>query len=286
MKTNAIIRIVLFSIAILVLLGILLGGLSFGMFSSRNIFTRSDDVSVQGTITSSGSASTSGIRELHIEWVAGSISIQPGDVDTITFSESPVSDSKYQMVVKESGSKLTIQYCKDSVSFPSFGINMNLTKDLTVTVPRDWSCESLDIDTASATVNVRDLTILEMEFDGASGTCTFVNCNVEELDVDTASGDITFSGSLNALNCNAASASFCAVLNNTPNRIKMDTMSGDLDITLPADCGFTVSMDAMSSDFTSDFPTTTSNGNHIYGSGACRIDVKAMSGDVTIRKGQ
>ena len=62
-------------------------------------------------------------------------------------------------------------------------------------------------------------------------------------------------------------------------------MSGDLELTLPEYCGFTVSMDAMSSDFTSDFPTTMQNGNHIYGDGSCSISIDAMSGDVAIRKG-
>lgn len=45
------------------------------------------------------------------------------------------------------------------------------------------------------------------------------------------------------------------MLENVPNLIKMDSMSGDLTLTLPEGAGFTVSLDAMSSDFSSDFPT-------------------------------
>ena len=43
-------------------------------------------------------------------------------------------------------------------------------------------------------------------------------------------------------------------------------------------------MDALSSDFYSDFPTTVSNGNYVHGDGQCRISFNGLSGDLTIRK--
>ena len=130
------------------------------------------------------------------------------------------------------------------------------------------------------------MTIREVDFDGASGTCEFENCTVDEMDIDTASGDIRFIGALDILDCDAASASVYAVLSNTPSRLDMDSMSGDLDITLPGDAGFTVTLDGMTSDFSSDFETTVKNGNQVCGDGRCRINIDAMSGDVTIRKGE
>ena len=64
----------------------------------------------------------------------------------------------------------------------------------------------------------------------------------------------------------------------------MDSMSGDLTLTLPEDAGFTVSLDAMSSDFSSDFPTVKKNKSYVCGDGHCKIEVSAMSGDVAILK--
>lgn len=231
--------------------------------------------------------SASEISKLEIEWVAGEILIQTSDSDQIKVREDGFTDEKYAMVMKHTGNTLKIQFCEEGIA-SYFGVNTrtDLTKDLTITVPRDWICESLEIECASATVEVNDLTIREVEFDGASGTCKFENCTVDEMDIDTTSGDIRFIGSLNILDCDAASASIYAVLSNTPSRLDMDTMSGDLDITLPADAGFTVTMDGMSSDFSSDFETTIKNGNQVCGDGRCRISIDAMSGDVTIRKGE
>lgn len=202
----------------------------------------------------------------------------------ITFLESGNGTDKYEMVWKQSGDELVIQYSKDS-SIAGFGLHFgDGSKDLTVTVPRGWVCDSLELDTASTDLTVRDMIIREMEIDSASGTAKFENCTVSSLDVDTASGDVTFSGSLNELDFEAASASFTGVLENVPDKVKMDSMSGGLALTLPEDAGFTVSLDAMSSDFSSDFPTVKKNKSYVCGDGHCKIEVSAMSGDVSILK--
>ena len=231
-----------------------------------------------------GSADPAAIREIKIEWISGSVTVEPGDVQEITFSESGAATDRYKMVWKQSGDKLVIQNCKDS-NVVGFGIHIGEgSKDLTVIVPRGWVCNSLELDTASTDLTVRDMIIREMEIDSASGTAKFENCTVSSLDVDTASGDVTFTGSLSELDFEAASASFTGVLENVPNLIKMDSMSGDLTLTLPEDAGFTVSLDAMSSDFSSDFPTVKKNKSYVCGDGHCKIDVDAMSGDVSILK--
>lgn len=298
MKSSAIIRIILFSIAILVLLGIFVSVMVFRSFmidldesgiidTVQEIFEvrESDEIRIDGN-GRSGEYDATQVRDLEIDWVAGTIIIQPGDTDTIRFEESAVSDTKYQMITKRSGDKLVLQFCEESVGSFGFGINYSndLSKDLVITVPLDWVCDSLEIDTASARVEIRNLQINEVDFDGASGLCIFENCSIAELDIDTASGDVEFSGTLNTLDFDAASANFHGNLQNTPNSLKMDTMSGDLDITLPEDCGFVATLDTMSGDFSSDFQTTISNGKYTYGNGVCKINVKAMSGDVTIRK--
>lgn len=231
-----------------------------------------------------GSADPVAIREIKIEWISGSVTIEPGDVQEITFLESGNGTDKYEMVWKQSGDELVIQYSKDS-GIAGFGLHFgDGSKDLTVTVPRGWVCDSLELDTASTDLTVRDMIIREMEIDSASGTAKFENCTVSSLDVDTASGDVTFTGSLNELDFEAASASFTGVLENVPDQVNMDSMSGDLTLTLPEDAGFTVSLDAMSSDFSSDFTTVKKNKSYVCGDGHCKIDVDAMSGDVSILK--
>lgn len=296
MKRNAIIRIILWSLVIIVLTSLLVSGLSFRMLRwNKQTVTHIPQRATVETVVpleTYYSISTEGkdtfsardISALDIEWVAGEILIQPGNVDQISVKEDGLTDPKYAMVLKSSNGKLKIKFCDDSQSL-SFGFGKeNLTKDLTILVPQDWICQSLDIECASASVEVNDLTIREVDFDGASGICEFENCIVDEIDIDTASGDVRFVGELDMLDCDAASASVYAVLSNIPSRLDMDSMSGDLDITLPADAGFALTMDAMSSDFSSDFETTLKNGSFVCGDGGCRINIDALSGDVIIRK--
>ena len=301
MKTNAIIRIVLFSLVIVILLGILLGGLAAGYLVtnvekvSNSIISNLisdhdtdkdfwDNFSSGDIIDPTASVNAGDIRDISIDWVSGSITILPGKNNRITISESEVSNDKYKLIWKQSGDKLVIQYCEADWNF--FGMKTtDLSKDLLITVPADWLCDSLEINTASARFEISDLNIREIEFNGASGNCYFKNCTVDEIDLDTASGDVNFTGTLNILDCDAASASINLVVTNTPKRIDIDTASGDLDLTLPENCGFSVSLDTMSGDFTSDFPTTMTAGNYLHGDGTCRINISAMSGDVIIRKG-
>lgn len=302
MKTNAIIRIVIFSLVILVLSSILVGGIALrdrGFDWVYRLHQGSEEVSPISADSAehheneenhdyaSSAQRTSGkIDELSIDWASGSITIRPGDTDEILYEETGDFDSANAMVAKVSGSKLTIQYCKDgSFLKGGFSFGGSLHKDLTITVPRDWVCRELEIDVASADLDIRDLTIQEFDFDGASGSCTLTDCAVGEMSLDTASGDITFSGTLDALDCDSASAKLQLELRNTPRSIDMDTASGSLTMVLPEDCGFTVSLDALSGRFSSDFATTTQNGHHIYGDGSCKINVSSMSGGVTIRKG-
>lgn len=227
----------------------------------------------------------SAIRELKIEWAAGDILIQPGNTDQIIIKEDGVTEDKYAMVLNQEGDTLKIRYCSEILG-RGFGISFGtvLAKDLTIYVPIDWYCKSLEIEAASASVEINDMNIGEVDFDGASGICELENCTVGEIDIDTASGDVRFIGSLDILKCDAASASVYAVLSNIPSRLDMDMISGDLELTLPADAGFTLAMDGPSSNFTTDFETTVKNGNTVTGDGFCRINVEALSGSVTISK--
>lgn len=302
MKTNAIIRIILFSLVILVLASILVGGIALREYGFGWAFRLHQAVEEE-TPTLADSAGhhleadnhdshlsaqhvSEKIDEISIDWASGTITIRPGDTDEILYEETGDFDSAYAMVAKVSGSKLTIQYCKDgSFLKGGFSFGGSLHKDLTITVPKDWVCRELEINVASADLDIRELTIQEFDFDGASGKCTLTDCAVGELSLDTASGDVTFSGTLDTLDCDSASAKLQLELRNAPRSIDVDTASGSLTMTLPADCGFTVSLDALSGRFSSEYATTTQNGHHIYGDGSCKINVNSMSGDVTIRKG-
>lgn len=302
MKSNAIVRIIIWSTVILLLSGILIWmlGVRFDIFpdilyhsSSGERWSEAVPVATEFVVTpvqplpnEEKLAFPSEINEVDIDWAAGDIVIMGKDVDKITVSESDVSDERYSLQYQVRGNKLEIIFCEERL-MAGFGISFgaDLRKDLYIEVPKNWVGRSIEIDAASANVEMYDITLQKMDFDGASGTCDFQNCQISDLDIDTASGDVYFSGTLDSLDFDAASASFTGDLQNTPSRIDMDSMSGKLDIALPEDCGYSLTMDDLSSSFRSDFQDTEmKHKSHVYGDGRCRINVDGMRCDVTIRK--
>ena len=283
MKRNAIIRIIAWTVSLVILVGLLIAGMNwFRPFGRTSMETPSSSAPmVNANRLELPSNASDAVREIEIDWLSGNIRLEQANVDSIEVRETPVDDARYAMVCKQEGQTLKIEYCQSN-TFGSWK-NLKLSKDLTILVPMDWNGRAVRVDAASAKLAVQDLTIQEVEIDTASGECRFDGCTVDTLDIDTASGDVDFEGSLNKLDCDSASAGVQAVLDNVPYEIDMDTASGCLELFLPEDAGFAVKMDTMSGKFDSDFPYSTKNGVYLSGDGACRINMSSMSGGVTIR---
>lgn len=291
MKANAIIRIIIWSIVLVLLLGILTVFLAREQYQIH--YVTATEVPTELVAATPVQAlpnedklvvDRNNVDKLEIEWVAGDIIIQPRDVEEITISESDVRDEKYSMVWNMNEGTLELSFCEE---YFMPGFVTDISKDLYIDIPLDWNCRSLEIDVAEATVEIRDMAIGDLDLDAASGTIRVENCDIRTLDIDTASGEVIFSGTLETLDFDAASANFTGEFYNTPARIDMDSMSGMLDITLPEDCGYALSMGGLDKSFRSDFQGTENrNGIHTYGDGHCRIKVDGMNCEVTIRKGE
>lgn len=281
MRKNAIVRIVLYSLVVLVLGSVLMVGILVHSFASHSFFWGSSQI-IDGNVASSGEVSASGIRELEVQWVAGSVTIQPGDTQTIQFSETPTHGST--MVWKQTGDKLVLQFAQKSWRlYFGFPIRRH-SKDLVITVPRDWNPDEVKIDTVSADVNISQLNVREVDVNGVRANSNLERCKVEQLSVESVSGNTRFTGELNQLECKAVSGSCSAVLSNVPREIDISGVSGDLNLTLPENCGFNVRMDSLSGNFSSDFATSKSGRDYYFGDGRCQIEFNGLSGSVTVRK--
>ena len=291
MKTNAIIRIVLFSLGILILTTILLAALGFRFFMfdtyTETSLVTTDEYPlpvVSDGYISSASVNADAIRNLDIEWVAGTITISPQEGIYELIATENNGNEKYQMVYAVNGDTLKIRFCEDSIKFSSIGINSTMSKDLHIAVPADWNCDELSIDAAASNVTINDLKIKDMEFDGASGQLGFYGCNVFNLDIDTVSGNVEFDGTLENLDFDAASACFYGTIHNCPTQLLMDSLSGKLNLSLPSDCGFTLHKDSLSGSFSSDFEIVIQGDARVHGDGKCKIDISGLAGEVIINK--
>lgn len=289
MKINAIIRIITFSLAILLLSFILMSTIDQNYYLEDGKIHSYDDFEMVEPLASlQEDQFPSEVHNIEIEWAAGSITItEDASVQNIHIAEYSPAQSEHRTVMKQSGQTLKIKYSEESVKFSSFGTDIDFRKDLEIIVPAGWSCNSIEIDAAAADVEIHNLQINELDFDGASGFLVLDNCEIVNLDIDTASGDVEFIGTLKDLDFDAASAKFYGEFFQMPNHLNLDAMSGDVELVLPEYCWFTCELDTMSGSFDTDFATTQENGIYVHGgkTNACHIKVSAMSGNVSILKG-
>ena len=286
MKTNAVIRIILLSLAIVILTSILVGALFFrySPFGPSLSIKRTDSPEPTAGQMNQFEFSTD-IKRIEIEWVAGDIMIDAREgINTISVFESMGNDVTETMFCTTSGDTLKIQFSEASLKFPSFGINYNFSKNLHIVVPSTWHCDELTIDAAASNVTINALTINDMDFKGASGQLGFYRCNVFNLDIDTVSGNVEFDGTLENLDFDAASACFYGTIHNCPTQLLMDSLSGKLNLSLPSDCGFTLHKDSLSGSFSSDFDILIQGDARVHGDGKCKIDISGLAGEVIINK--
>lgn len=276
---SAVIRIVVFSLLLVVLVFVVLS-LCYGISSYSGYWSSS----ISGDLSySGGSVASSTVTDVEIEWVNGSITVQTGNTDSIEFQETLYSDNTKPLVWKQSGGKLIIQFSEKDIHFGIFETN-SVKKDLLITIPKTWVGDTVTINSVSAEMNVSGLSCEQLDLNNVSGTCSFEECLVKDLSLETVSGRIAYSGTLTNLDCDSVSADCTIYADNSPASIDMDGVSADLILYLPEDCGFRVSMDSLGKKFSSDFSTTVQNGSYLYGDGSCRITADSVSGDITIRK--
>lgn len=288
MKANAIVRIVLFSIAILLLSAILVSGLLVRQFAVNTDWNRVTELfeefipSNDGTVASVGEISASDVKNIEINWTSGSVTVLKDNVQNITFSENSGLNENEKLVWKLKGDTLVI----DSSQFRVI-IGITRSKDLVVTVPMNWDCKDLEINCVSADTTLQSFTATDVTISAVSGKCDFTgSCAVDKLTVETVDGDITYSGTLNDLECEGVSADFRGTFTAVPHSIDLSTVDGNIDLILPADAGFTAELDTISGKFTSDFDTVVSGSRYSCGNGACSIEIDGVSGNITINKAQ
>ncbi len=272
MKANAIIRIIIYCIVICLLCGLLTAALGHGRF----VFSLGTN---RDMTEGNGSVDAASVKNLEIEWASGDIIIETADCDTISFQQSGHEDEP--MAYSLEGDTLILCYSNDSIQI---GFVSLPKKTLTVTVPKSWECENLKMETVSTDATIRGLTLQSVELEGASMDYSFDDCTLGTVNIDGASNRITIHGQVDEIDCDGAANKISGTLQKAPESINLDGVSIDLDISLPSDCGFRVTMSGVSTKFSSDFQTTRDDDTYIYGNGHCDIDADGVSINITLKE--
>ena len=262
--------------------------------------------------------------------VSGKIEIQGWDQAQVKIEATKISNSSSLERAKENCASVIIEVTKSgnivqiSTKYPEHTRNVNVSVNYAVWVPDK---ASVKIKSVSGSVGVAsiggslegDLTSGNVTLSKIAGSVDFqtVSGKIEiqdagaDIDVKTVSGGIsatrvkgsvdaeTTSGSIVLKEISEAKSVRAKVLSGrisydgllgAGGRFNLETLSGSIDLTLPANAGFELDAKAFSGHVNSDFPITVSGNlspkelRGVVNGGGSTLRLKTFSGSINIRK--
>ena len=202
------------------------------------------------------------VKDIEINWVAGKVNIVTYDGDDIVLSEESnrTISEKNKMRWQLDGKTLRVQYAQSGL----FRVN-NISKDLTVKLPKSLSLDDVDITVVSASVDAEIL-------------------DADKLKIVTVSGAVTVDGErINEVKADAVSGSMLLRFERAPEKIDAESVSGNVKIVLPEDAGFKAEFDSVSGSMNSAFSMDrTGDDEYTCGDERCEIDVDTVSGGLVL----
>ncbi len=185
----------------------------------------------------------------------------------------------------------------DHADIESTSGNIRLT-DFTVT-------EATEISSVSADISLDKLQSDSASIETTSGSVKLADCKVtEKAEVSTVSGNLEaefdqplgeFEGdatsgklqvsapSVDLFDAETVSGAVILSSQSAPKELKIDTTSGNVDLSLPQDSSFTLKFSTTSGSFSTDLPSTKDGGRYTFGQGSGRYTIATTSGDVHIK---
>lgn len=306
MKNSALLRIIIWSVVLVILLavaGLAIGGffgvdsiIGFGGISVGNTYRYSDPDSY---LIGEFSVESASIKEIELDWIAGSVNISVGDGDEIVVSEKGFGNEDERLRYRIKNGKIDIKFRKNGIRLAK-----GLSKDLNITLPAGTDLDELDIDMVSSSLDIdADLTIDDISIDAVSGRIRIACVKSDEIDienvsggisvsdvttrklsVDNVSGNIDFRGTAEIVDIGSVSGGFTADFPAAPKEIDIDTVSGGGRITMPKDKGIDVDCDGVSGRVWVWGEKCPKSGGFKIGDSYTKLKVDTVSGDVTVEE--
>lgn len=307
MKKSAILRIVIWSVVVVLLIGLLLGIMIFKENPNAPIIFGEE----QGYKYNNENEYTVGASDLsaevftsiNVDWINGRVNVIAYNGDTVKIEETSTDniEEKYELRWRVKENTLYIKPCKSSREWNL--VNNIPAKELYVYIPEDLAIamNRVQIDTASAEISVTGISATEIDTTSASGNTWLEKCNAadmdvesvsgyvnltessaEKIDAETVSGNVEIMGTVKDLSADSVSGTVLLCTSEAPQTADISTISGSIKFQLPDNEGFYIDFDSVSGKVTSEFPLTISNGKQVYGNGSRNYDFETVSGDVKI----
>ena len=245
---------------------------------------------------------TEGINRIDVDWVLGDVSMVLWDGKTVSVSEiGDFADDKKVHTAVIDGALM--------IKFTASG-NLGMkaaSKSLTVKIPETMVLSGIAADTVSADVSIDMKTeVKTVDIDTVSGSTDIRNLSGDSVGVDTTSGRITVSGAtfvkaefdsvsgrieiddsaLTGVDAETVSGKInCSFREGAVlDELDFSSVSGDIELMLPANVGFEAKLSSVSGDLNTDFACVRNGKIYTCGDGSIKISADTTSGDLTINK--
>lgn len=247
--------------------------------------------------TAGGARIDQRVEDIDINWVDGMVTIEYHNGNEIILKETENLSRDQELRWLLDGRQLKVQYAASGLRALS-----GLQKELTVLLPAGLVLDDVKINVASAEVQADGIEADEINVNTASGQVALRQTgHAEKVTVNTASGDVavalsdadelklnTASGKVIAdiyqadeVKANTVSGNVVLQFANLPDTLKADSVSGKVNLLLPAGSGFTADVESLSGSVRGDLDMKKlGDGEYVYGNGRCRIEVDTVSGNV------
>ena len=187
------------------------------------------------------------------------------------------------MACSTNGGVLSINYMEGNGGLSGCSLGTWGSKDVEVLIPESAaSLERFVLETASGEYGIdgADAMLCEkMELDVASGSVSVSQMSVTDLELSLASGNVAYEGSVaKTLHIDQASGEFyfgpCL---SAPETISGSLASGHIVLELPADTALTAQVDKTSGNFTNDFAGSAGDPSH-----SCDLTFDIISGNLEV----
>ena len=170
------------------------------------------------------------IQRIEIEWAAGEVAVQGWDGDSIQFQEASDSqlNDRTRMFWQADGDTLTVRYRE------GLGLGGVLGEKFLLVLVPDGMLADLEIQTASANIQLGGLELGTLTAAAASGGITPAGCYAQTAELSTTSGNLEFYG-FYAEKLTLSTTSGTISGDFAGRDMEAGSTSGDMDLTLCAD---------------------------------------------------
>ncbi|AIE59023.1 DUF4097 family beta strand repeat-containing protein [Bacillus methanolicus] len=146
---------------------------------------------------------------------------------------------------------------------------------------------NLSLDLGSGNMKLKNLDIKDFRYDGASGNGEIYSLAVQSGSIDISSGSLLVKDYNGGLGAEISSGYLEAQMDKLTDFMDIEVGSGEVNLDLPDNAGFTLHGKVRSGNISCDFPLKDkkrdkSNINGIHGNGEHQVNLKVSSGNINI----